>query len=969
MKHLLAFCFCLNTVLSYGQVVDSILLRQVDSLIGVSRKLTGQQKFDEATQVGELAQKIALEKFEKESAAYARCLFNRGRIFSLSGRFDDAEPFYLEAKSIREKVLHKEHPDYAWSLNNLGILYWNMGRYEEAEPLLLDAKTIWGKVLPLGEGDPGYAGSLNNLGLLYWKMGRYEEAELLFLEAKSIRGNVLGKENSDYAGSLNNLGLLYKVMGRYEEAEPLLLEAKTIWGKVLGKENSDYATSLNNLAGLYQKMGRYEDAEPLSREANTIWEKNFGKDDEFYSAGLTTLAEIYNDMRRYEAAELLHLEAKAIREKVLGKMHPSYASSLIHLAGLYHRIGRNKDAEPLYLEAKSILEKVLGKTHPDYAATLNLLANLYEDMDRWKDAESLFREANAIINALLSNSSRYLSDRELAAYVQLFTKDLDHYYSFAQMNRGKFIGFSASCYDNALFHKGFLLNVSSHISNLAASNSIAERLNNRLKSYHRRLAKEYTKPIAERKEVGELEELANSTEKELIRSVTGFDEAIRQVNWQNVRATLEPGEAAIEFIHYRYYNPFRTDSILYAALILKPGDVEPRLVPLFEERQLERLLPRSNDMDRIDGFYKTSTGKLVFDLVWQPLDDLLVGINTVYCSPSGLLHRINLGAIPVPPTSMRGGRTFANRHRLVLLGSTRQLVNQIADVLPASMQAVLFGGINYDAGTEVAENTTVRDTLRLEQPVFERSITAAPFFFDTTSQTWVTSRWKPLPGTETEVRHIAGQLLKHRFSTQLLTQSAATEESFKQIGRTETLPTGQRGSPRIIHLATHGYFFPDPATNPNEDIGDKTSFVFKSSKQPMIRSGLILAGANASWVTRHSPAEREDGILTAYEISQQNLSNTELVVLSACETGLGHIEGNEGVYGLQRAFKIAGAKYLIMSLWQVNDQKTRELMIEFYYQYLDQNLPVPEAFRLAQHAMRTKYPGSPYVWAAFVLIE
>ncbi|MFN0215944.1 MAG: tetratricopeptide repeat protein [Saprospiraceae bacterium] len=920
MKHLFAFCFCLNTVLSFGQLVDSTILRQVDSLIWVSRKLTGEQKFDEATQVGELAQKIALEQFGEKSAAYALCLFNRGRVFSLSGRFEDAEPLYLEAKSIREQVLHKEHPDYAWSLNNLGILYWNMGRYEEAEPLLLDAKIIWGNVLPLGKGDPGYAGSLNNLGLLYWKMGRYEEAELLFLESQSIRGKVLGKENSDYAGSLNNLGLLYKVMGRYEEAEPLLLEAKTIWGNVLGKENSDYATSLNNLAGLYQKMGRYEDAEPLSREANAIWGNIFGKEDEYYSAGLTTLAEIYNDMERYEVAELLHLEAKVIREKVLGKMHPSFASSLIHLASLYHRTGRNEDAEPL------------------------------------------FREANAIINALLSNSSRYLSDRELSAYVQLFTKDLDHYYSFAQMNRGKFIGFSASCYNNALFHKGFLLNVSSRISNLAASDTVAERLNNRLKSYHRRLAREYTKPIAERKEVGELEELANSTEKELVRSVTGFREAIRQVNWQNVRATLAPGEAAIEFIHYRFYNPDRTDSILYAALVLKPGDTEPRLIPLFEERQLERLLPKRNDMDKIDVFYKTTKEKSVFELVWQPLDPLLVGINKVYCSPSGLLHRINLGAIPVPSTTRGLEITFANQYRLVLLGSTRQLVNQSTGVLPTSMQAVLFGGIDYDANTEIVEKTSIRDSLSMGQPVFERSLAPAPFFFDTTTQAWVTSKWRPLPGTETEVRHIAGQLQKHQFSAQLLTSSAANEETFKQLGRNEP-------SPRILHLATHGYFFPDPASNPKGQTSDETSLVFKSSKQPMIRSGLILAGANTAWVTHHSPTEHEDGILTAYEISQQNLSNTELVVLSACETGLGHIEGNEGVYGLQRAFKIAGAKYLIMSLWQVNDQKTRELMVEFYRQYLDYNRPVPEAFWLAQQAMRAKYPGSPYVWAGFVLVE
>ncbi|MBL7808071.1 MAG: CHAT domain-containing protein [Saprospiraceae bacterium] len=137
----------------------------------------------------------------------------------------------------------------------------------------------------------------------------------------------------------------------------------------------------------------------------------------------------------------------------------------------------------------------------------------------------------------------------------------------------------------------------------------------------------------------------------------------------------------------------------------------------------------------------------------------------------------------------------------------------------------------------------------------------------------------------------------------------------------------------------------------------------------MIRSGLILAGAQEAWSSGKPPLNREDGILTAYEISQMNLSNTELVVLSACETGLGDIQGNEGVYGLQRAFKIAGAKYLIMSLWKVSDQSSREMMTEFYQCWLGEGLAIPEAFRKAQGNMKRKYPDAPYHWAGFVLVE
>lgn len=190
----------------------------------------------------------------------------------------------------------------------------------------------------------------------------------------------------------------------------------------------------------------------------------------------------------------------------------------------------------------------------------------------------------------------------------------------------------------------------------------------------------------------------------------------------------------------------------------------------------------------------------------------------------------------------------------------------------------------------------------------------------------------------------------------------ATEESFKQMGQTGS-------SPHILHISTHGYFYPDPKTVDGEGgTAGETEPVFKQSDHPMIRSGLILAGANHAWKTGHPLGNREDGILTAYEISQLDLHNTELVVLSACETGLGHIDGNEGVYGLQRAFKTAGVKTLLMSLWQVPDYQTQELMAVFYQKWLPGKMPIRQALQAAQKAMRDK-GYEPYYWAGFVVVE
>ncbi|MBL7776087.1 MAG: CHAT domain-containing protein, partial [Saprospiraceae bacterium] len=517
---------------------------------------------------------------------------------------------------------------------------------------------------------------------------------------------------------------------------------------------------------------------------------------------------------------------------------------------------------------------------------------------------------------------------------------------------------------------GFLLSIASGIGKLAASDTAAARLNDLVKSYRRRLAAQLALPIPLRKDVEGLEQRANAAEKELARSVAGFGDVLRQVHWQDVQAALRPGEAAVEFVHFQYFRGLRaTDSVLYAALVLRPEDNFPRLVPLFEARQLARLLPENNDMDRIDAFYKAPVGLAVYNLVWKPLAALLKSSKTVYCSPSGLLHRLNLGAIPVSSRQI-----IADRHNLVLLGSTRQLATSgdKGKSRGEVRNAALFGGIYYDLDSTIAAPVPTVDLQRGSEPgsgVPRIEIPALPgmVYLPVFAPTpWGPRPWKYLPSTAFEVFHIDSLLRANGYTTRIFTGADAAEEAFQKIER-----GSWPASPRIVHLATHGYFYPDVSKgqpiNPLTLDGDVS--VFQVSEEPMIRSGLILAGANQTWTTGLPPAGRADGILTAYEISQLDLSNTELVVLSACETGLGVIDGNVGVYGLQRAFNIAGARYLIMSLWQVNDRKTGELMEVFYRAYLVDGLSVPQAFRAAQQTMRARFPGSPYVWAGFVLVE
>ncbi|MBL7822655.1 MAG: CHAT domain-containing protein [Saprospiraceae bacterium] len=1079
MKYLLHFLmtFCLSVTLA--QPMDSMVIKQVDSLIQVSQKLTGLKQYEQALEVNVEAERLAMTAFGKESAVYGLCCFNHGRVeyyktdypeaekwyleskailektgrkknldyanslnnlavlYRVMGQFEKAEPLYLEYKDIVENALGKEHPDYAWTLNNMANLYWYMGQYEKAEQLYLESKDIMKKVL--GKEHPDYARSLNNLANLYMDMGQFEKAELLYLESKDIWEKslgkehhyiamnlnnlamlyrnmgqyekaeplyleskgileiVLGNEHPDYASNLNNLADLYRDMGQYEKAEPLYLESRDIWEKVLGKEHPEYGISLNSLAILYDFMGQYEKAELLYLESKDIWEKSLGKEHPDYASSLNNLATIYDIRGQYEKAELLYLESKDIREKALGKEHPDYASSLNNLAtlyqtmslyekaeplyleskgirekalgkghpdyawslnglaNLYRDLGQYEKAEPLYLESKNIWEKSLGKEHPDYAWSLNGLANLYYNMGQYEKAESLYIELSLVNKRRLEKASLHLSERELHSYLNTFSASQNKTLSFTHTTGSNPL--IPTCYNNCLFYKGFLLQEVVRLRQLALSDTATTEKFNSLKGYHRRLAALYSMPVTERKGISELEEKANRAEKELAHSAKGYADANRQLKWQDVKAVLKPSEAAIEFVHFKFSFQEKSDSIMYAALLLMPEDKQPKFIRLFEEKSLDSLLNSKSERkaDYVNNLYTLADRgavaveahrKSLYEILWKPLEKQLTHVNTIYFSPSGLLHRINLDAIPINETE-----TLADRYKLIELNSTRQLVIPTT-IKNVNNDAVLYGGIQYEQDSMFQSN----------EPLMA-SRSRGELSFSNVDNTLRGGSWNYLAGTEREVNSIEKIMQSNGVQTKLKKGFDATEESFKNLG------SNKNPSPRILHIATHGYFFPDSKnTAQKSKDGSPSESVFKMNDHPMLRSGLIMSGGNVAWQGKPTLEGREDGVLTAYEISQMNLSNTELVVLSACETGLGDIQGNEGVYGLQRAFKIAGVKYIIMSLWQVPDKQTSLLMTTFYKKWIESKMNIPDAFHAAQKELRDN-GLDPYNWAGFVLVE
>ncbi|MBK7344852.1 MAG: CHAT domain-containing protein [Saprospiraceae bacterium] len=1023
-----------------AQSVDSVIIKQVDSLILVSRDLTAKGDYDHALEVNAAAEKLVFDKLGLESASYGSCTFNKGRIHDFMGNNQEAEKWYLESKAIREKVLGREHLDYAQCLKNLAGIYLSLGNFEKAEPLILESLSIREKVFgkehleyfmglfPLlelykGLGNLGkaeqaclqmleicektvgkesvyfasclielgnvyskmelydkaeplfyqsigiqdrlieknnslYNWSKNNLALMLWKMGQFEKAEVIYLELISQHVISNSQTHPAYISYVSNLAILYDEMGLHEKAQLLLLESKSIYEKSLNTESPDYARALMNLAISYSRMANYVKAEQLFIQSKTIVEVVSGKEHPIYESILNNLAIVYVYTKNYSKAQELYLEAISIVEKKEGRNstlyaqllnnlanvnrdsgnfeglealyqesldiykhlrlndHPNYANCLKNMADWYLISNRLSKAEPLYLESKSIIRRMVDTTHYYYSNIISELATLYFRLGQLEKAENYFHELSDLNRIQLEKSSRYLSELELSSYMDLFKLQQNRILSFTQ-NTGNSNSIQL-CYNNSLFYKGFLLHESNRIKRLALSDSTATEKFYMLKSCCRRLASEYSKLIVDRDSIMiiDLEEKANALEKDLIRTVTGFDRANRQVRWQDVQSALKPGEIAIEMVHYNYYQKLQTDSTFYAALVILPGREMPLFISLFEENELKHLLDTEQERksDYVNNLYaRVDRGmiqqgivqKSLYDLIWARIEAAgLEGIKTVYYSPSGVLHRLNLGAIAVDDETI-----LSDRYNLVALNSTRQLVIPAA-VITLANDALLVGGVNFEVDTTY---TT------FEEP---------PLLTSRSAGAWTTSgtrggNWPYLKWTEKEVERITSTLTTEGFKAAQLTGSEAAEEAIKAIGRDAT-------SPRILHIATHGFFFTDPEVKMGKQGLGETEPVFKNSDNPMIRSGLILAGGNYTWQYGHAfNPEKEDGILTAYEISQMNLSNTELVVLSACETGLGDIQGNEGVYGLQRAFKIAGAKYLIMSLWQVPDRETMEFMTAF----------------------------------------
>lgn len=928
--------------------------------------------YTQAEQLLEQVVEIREQILGSQHPDYAESLNNLAAVCDTLGDFARAERLYRQSLEIREKVLGKQHPQYANSLNNLAVLYYSTGDYAHAEELLQEALEIHEQARGLSPSK--YADSLNNLALLYLAMENHTRAEPLLRRSLEIREQTLGKQHPDYALSLYSLAGLYETQGDYARAEPLFRQSLETYEKSVGRQHPSYAANLDRLAALQSKMGDTVQAEALYRQSLEIREQILGKQHPDYADSLNNLAVLYRSMGDLARSEPLFQEALEIREQVLGKQHPAYAGSLVHLTNLYRLQGDYAQAEPLLRESLEIYEATFGKQHPTYAHNLDFLALLHASMGDLTEAELLCRQSLEIHKAALGERHPDYADglMSLAGLYQLLG-DYEQAWPLVQQSleiHDELLDASASVqsergqlamaakfrltldvymsvmlavdplppevYDSVMSWKG-RVHQRQQLIRLVRSDPELEPLFQQYDQTSRRLATLALQPpkpgregATRREQLRELTQRKEQLEAELSDQSQAFREGYRKLTPTDLQQALPADAVLIDLLEYEHFDPrdnkpgaFVRERRL-AAFVVRPDQDVLRV-------ELGPAQPLASAIDTWREGYGESrqaaaAGKSIRTRFWDPLEEFIGDARVVFISPDGAIARFPIAALP----GKQPDTYLLQEHAIVIVPVPAELARKSTSPPAAGDSLLLVGDVDFGA----SPGESARPTHELLASHSRSAATRGKL------------RFKPLPGTKQELSAV-GQLFEQQHpggEQHILRGPAATEASFRQQAR----------SHHFVHVATHGFFadssVPSPL-DPGRIQHDMGLSLFEAQKSiagfhPGLLSGLALAGAN-----RGAEDGSDDGILTALEVAALDLTGVDLVVLSACQTGLGRVAAGEGILGLQRAFQIAGAGNCISSLWQVDDQATAALMKLFYYKlWVEQKSPL-ESLREAQLAI------------------
>lgn len=909
----------------------------LDALYTIRSDLQFANKYDEEElHIAEREVEMAKKIHGLFSIHYARVLSDVGNSFVITGEHELGYKYLKEAYDFYEVRKFELIKEFIEIVGDMAQYHYQMGDYETSLTYIIKEKhlsdSVWGEKSIQGSG------VFNQLGKLYFEMGRYALAEENLQAAINTLEATGNTDKKSYVRALFNLGRLYSKLGNTKKALNYAWKAERGLEKV-SEDFIDYdkAKIKEGLGILYTDMGWYNEAKLKIIEAIDIQKKLLGDDNFILAPIYVNLGQTYFQLDNIDSVVWCLNKSIPILEKAFTPQQYGYEKVLSHKKHIYYFRNQHDSVAIMAKKSVDLIENTVGKKHPDYRLSLHQLAVAYAKINHTKTAEYI-KQTIAEDRRQLRDKLTFLSGDELLEFISEQLYEANRLLAYQTTKQSELSG---DLFNHLLLLKGASLQYSNTILQTVKNSNDTALLNiyNRLTALKKLLAREQAKADSKFNTLA-LEVKADELEKQLVKKTSAYRslDELFSTDWKSIQQQLKKDEVAIEFVRFDEWLVTQQDSIKYGALLLsKQGN--PTYIPLFNEEQLKTILgsvppkqlfkTRGNELLGEVQTTPANYGDTLYQLIWQPLEKHLKNTKTIYFSPDGLLHQIAFNALPVNDSTL-----LIDKYHLVQLLSLKALTKKDKETPLKSI--TLFGGIEYDSG-----NTEVQDS----------AYTLLP------EDRGMSSSFSYLQGTLNETQSIQKLLKSSNTQVSLYSGKTGTEEQFKQLN-------GK--APQVLHLATHGFFIENRKRSKNKGQFGEGENAFTVASDPLMRGGLILAGGNRAWQGLPTPKGKEDGVLTAYEVAGLDLSNTQLVVLSACQTGLGVVQGTEGVFGLQRAFKMAGVDQLIMSLWSVPDKETQELMELFYTEYLKTN-NARIAFEAAQKTMRAKY--APYYWAAFVLVE
>jgi len=852
----------------------------------------------------------------------ARTLRTAAAALSERDRAESARRLLERALELTEKARGAADAEVGAVLAQAAGVYMDLPDFNAAEASYRRALAILDRTR--GSGSAATAIVRSRLATLYQRRGDRPRAEVMLRSATDVIEQTLGSQHISYVRCLGTLAALRIDGGDLAQAADILQRELSILERIDYAETILYAGVLNNLGGVYGRRRDYPRAEEYLQRALALGERLRGSDDYFLSSPLLNLGVIARERKDYRTAESFYLRALSIRQAVSGTDSPDLGLILNNLANIYHATGDYTRALEMHFRALRIGERGFGPYHHNTLLSVGNIARVSAAFGDLSTAVAYQRRADAIIEMQLALNLSVGSERQKQLFVQSVSERTDRTLSL-HLDRTPDSSDAAALSALVLLQrKGRVLDamldtfsvVRQRTSGahdqavLAEINQTAARLAD--VALRSSLNGGYE---ARRDTLRELEAQKERLENALAEHSAEFRAQLRPVTLESVQSAIPDDAALVEFGLFRPFDPSAERTVdaygspHYAAYVIRKSGV-PHGVDLGEAKALDDEImaahqewrdPRRSGFDRV--------ASRLYERILRPLAGWYRDARRLLISPDG-----NLSLIPFEALVNEQNRPLIARYRVTYLTSGRDLLRM---------------RVKHSSG---------------HPPV----VVADPLFGEPNTPSNSALYFTPLPGSAAE-----GRAIKSLFpDSLLLTGSKATKAAIQQVH-----------APAILHLASHGFFVRTADGDPEQGGSGKTADTGAASASadvdnPLLRSGLALAGANLGG------RDRDRGILTALEASGLDLWGTKLVTLSACDTGVGEVRNGEGVYGLRRAFVLAGAESLVMSLWPVSDAVARETMVS-YYRALRAGMGRGDALRQAKLAMMQRHPH-PFYWASFI---